>query len=230
MPRRRVRTRIERDNAANLGDDYKFTRDPELAEQRAENRRQRAASASRAKFTICAIRGCRANVVAEGAVSVCVEHAVDIWEIVEKRDKSPFLREVLGEDIARRDRIRAEQRAATKAEDKALIAAPDAIGEIYYIKVGGLIKVGWTSDLRKRLRAYGPEAEVLVHYEATRRDEANLHRQLKPSRAKGREWYQDDPIIQAFVTRAVREHGPPQLVRLAWTGPARDALRVKSWR
>lgn len=40
MSRRRIRTRIERDNADFLGDDYRFTRDSELATQRAENRRQ----------------------------------------------------------------------------------------------------------------------------------------------------------------------------------------------
>jgi hypothetical protein len=230
MSRRRIRTRIERDNADFLGDDYRFTRDPELATQRAENRRQFRLSRPPLRFEQCAIRGCRERVYGNAELSVCEDHAVVIWEIVEKRDQSPFLRECLSAAIERRDTIRAQQREAVKAEEQALRTAPDAEGDIYYAKVGDLIKVGWSSDLYQRMRSYGPHAELLVHYRATRADETYLHRQLKPSRAKGREWYADDAIIRAFVARALREHGEPRFVTLDWTDPKQQPARVKSWR
>jgi len=42
VPKSRDRRQLERQNAAILGDDYKFTRDPVLAKERAERRLQRA--------------------------------------------------------------------------------------------------------------------------------------------------------------------------------------------
>lgn len=223
MPRQRVRRRIERSNADLLGDDYKFTRDPELAEQRAKSRRARR-DAELERYcaqVVCGIRGCREMVPVRTHVplSVCLDHAYQIWEMVERNDADPFFREVLATAIAKRDALRAALRDADQAETRKFFAAPDAPGEIYYVRLGGLIKVGWSSDLRARIRSYGPDAALLVHYEATRTDETNLHRNLAPSRAKGREWYHDDAIIRAFISNTLRQHGPPTLTDLGWTQP-----------
>lgn len=133
-----------------------------------------------------AIRYWQPNAPKPVAIHVCAEHAVEIWEIVELRDQVPFLREVLATEIGRRDDIRAACREAEKAETRKAVTSLDAQGEIYYAKVGALIKVGWTSDLYQRMKSYGPEAELLACYPATRRDESHLHRNLTPSRAKGR--------------------------------------------
>lgn len=58
-----------------------------------------------------------------------------------------------------------------------------------------------------------------MNYPGTRADEAALHRQLTPSRFKGREWYSDTPIVQRFIEDALKIYGPPRFEQLGWTKP-----------
>lgn len=81
-----------------------------------------------------------------------------------------------------------------------------------------LIKVGWTRDICQRPRSYGASAELLVCYPATRDDETCLHRQLRPALAKGREWYEDGAIVQAFIDEALAKYGLPNVDPM-WTTP-----------
>lgn len=92
-------------------------------------------------------------------------------------------------------------------------------GDIYFVRVGDLVKVGWTRDLWSRLKSYGASAVLLVSYPATRQDETNLHRQLTPARAKGREWYEDGAIIEHFINEALAKYGPPEQFEGLWTRP-----------
>ena len=234
MPRQRIRRRVEREAAEILGDDYKFTNDPELAAKRAEARRKRREEAigRPSRWVRCMIRGCTQDLTPEpGFVTqVCPGHAVEIWEVVEQRDQHPYLREHLAAEIARRDAVRAEARAAAKAEVAGELRKPDAQGDIYFVRTNGFVKVGWTSDLLVRLRSYGPSAELLVHYRATRADETELHRQLKPALAKGREWYADGDVIALFIERALAEHGEPETRFAKWTGHDGAKVKPKSWR
>lgn len=98
-------------------------------------------------------------------------------------------------------------------------------GHIYFVRLNGLVKVGWSRDVDDRLRAYGPDVEVLVIYEGTRQDETNLHRQLRPVLARGREWYEDGKIIADFVAEAVAKHGQPE-VFTNWTQP-KQVIRLR---
>lgn len=108
----------------------------------------------------------------------------------------------------------AEEDAKAQAEFMA-----DRNGDIYFIRIGDLIKVGWTRDMWSRLKSYGASAELLVCYPGTRDDETNLHRQLTPARVRGREWYEDGPIINGFLEDALRLYGPPQSFDGLWTEP-----------
>jgi hypothetical protein len=91
-------------------------------------------------------------------------------------------------------------------------------GDIYFVRLNGLVKVGWSRTVYARLQAYGPDVEVLCIYPGTRNDETCLHRQLTPVRARGREWYEDGPIIQTFVDEAVAKWGKPRVADL-WSRP-----------
>lgn len=102
-------------------------------------------------------------------------------------------------------------------------------GHIYYVRLNGLIKAGWTRDLYDRLRHYGPDVEILAHYPATRDDETHLHRQLRPFLAKGREWYEDCKALADFVAKAVEQHGPPT-VKPEWSQPKQKAVKPRYWR
>lgn len=99
-------------------------------------------------------------------------------------------------------------------------------GQIYFVRLNGLIKVGWSGDLTARLKAYGPEVEILCHYKASRRDETLMHRQLRPYLARGREWYHDCKLIADVVTGIVKQHGEPHLSAF-WTAPKADPIRPR---
>lgn len=92
-------------------------------------------------------------------------------------------------------------------------------GDIYFVKIGELVKVGWTRDLYQRIKSYGASAVLLVNYPATRDDELALHRNLTPARAKGREWYFDNGVIAMYVSEALAKYGPPADMSTLWTRP-----------
>lgn len=101
-------------------------------------------------------------------------------------------------------------------------------GQIYFLRLNGLIKVGWSGRLRSRLKSYGASAEVLCHYPARREDEKHLHRQLRDNLAKGREWYHDCAAVQLFVTDALKRHGEPTILPF-WTEPKAEVVKPRRW-
>jgi hypothetical protein len=99
-------------------------------------------------------------------------------------------------------------------------------GQIYFVRQNGLVKVGWSSQLTVRLKDYGANVEVLCHFPGTRSDETNLHRQLRPYLAQGREWYMDCPLIRDVVAGYVKQHGEPTL-KPYWTRPKAPTVKVR---
>ena len=74
----------------------------------------------------------------------------------------------------------------------------DARGTVYMIRVGDLIKIGWTSSPKQRMKELKPDA--ILHYKAgTRRDEYKLHALCIDHLVKGREWFASSPWMIQFV-------------------------------
>lgn len=144
---------------------------------------------------------------------ICERHANQIWQYVEDRDTNWCDRPIAGSEA--RDYQRDENRKKRAVARR----KPTAHGEIYFVLVDGLIKVGWTSKLADRIRAYGPKAILLANYPGTRSEESTLHKQLTPARAHGREWYHDGDILRMFVDQAIATHGPPRFQTVGWTEP-----------
>ncbi len=88
-------------------------------------------------------------------------------------------------------------------------------GTVYILRCGGYIKIGWTSDLTKRMRAYQPDTLLLATMPGTRKDEHRLHQRFAHLRTHGREWYPLAPQITGYVTRITAEHGHPDPVTFA---------------
>lgn len=82
-------------------------------------------------------------------------------------------------------------------------------GTIYYLQVGTHIKIGWTQDLSKRMRAYAPNSVLLATHPGTRGDETALHRKFAVWRSHGNEWYPHAPVILQHIDRVKAEHGQP---------------------
>lgn len=152
---------------------------------------------------------------------ICEHHADLIWGKVEWRDAVDCDIPVTGSEA--REYARADARARRTAEHR----KPTSLGEIYFVRIDDLVKVGWTSKLADRVRSYGPKAELLANYPGTRADEAALHRQLTPARFRGREWYSDTDVIRAFIHEALERHGPPRFDRIRWTEPKSSNVKPK---
>jgi hypothetical protein len=147
-------------------------------------------------------------------VALCFQHALTVFDRMAKHASDPAVIHALADlQELKEQRIQAEREAAKAAR----LARRD--GEIYFVQIGDLIKVGWTRDLFPRLKHYGASAVLLAHYPATRDDETYLHRNLKPARAKGREWYHDAPAVRRYINEAVEKYGPPEDTSGLWTVP-----------
>lgn len=95
-------------------------------------------------------------------------------------------------------------------------------GTVYYIRSGGYIKIGWTSDLAKRMRAYPPDTTLLAVEPGTRKDERRIHKRFAHLLTHGREWFPLAPQIIEHIERVKAEHGEPPVVDFA----AKRATRI----
>lgn len=77
-----------------------------------------------------------------------------------------------------------------------------ADGRIYYLQVGSRIKIGWTSDMSQRMRAYPPDSVLLAVEQGSLADERDMHRTCRPYRTHGREWYEPCEAMYRFVEEA----------------------------
>ena len=74
----------------------------------------------------------------------------------------------------------------------------DAPGVVYVIRVQDMIKIGWTSDPKRRMSDLQPDA--ILHYQAgSRRDEYKLQGRCMDYLVKGREWFDTSPAMIQFV-------------------------------
>lgn len=70
-------------------------------------------------------------------------------------------------------------------------------GLIYYLRVGDKIKIGFTTDLEQRLRAYPPFAVLLATHPGTVKLEGQMHAKFCAHLIGGREWFAvSDQIMQ----------------------------------
>lgn len=208
---------------------------------RAENERRRFRTERRADERIaqqidwrkCCVPGCDASSSVSTTfhpkkvtecLPVCQRHEAIITKQVQ-----PYWHEV--DYVAMRDRLArqrvVEEIAQEREEDLLHESGGHKQGQIYFVRLGGLIKVGWASKLRSRLKSYGASAEILCHFPASRSDETNLHRNLRPYLAKGREWYQDCKLIGDVIDGYVKQYGTPTILP-AWTVPKKDVICKRS--
>lgn len=160
----------------------------------------------------------------ERELPLCDLHAVVVWKRVQEMNGQPAI-------IETAERLRAQDRARAFLIHEAdkLDNRTNQQGHIYFVRLNGLVKAGWSGNLYDRLRAYGPDVEILCHYPATRQDETTLHRQLRPVLAKGREWYHDCDVVRLFIDEAIRKHGKPT-IRIDWTQPKGPVTKPRNWR
>lgn len=72
---------------------------------------------------------------------------------------------------------------------------------VYFIRCDdGLIKIGWTSNIAQRKRAFGSGwTRILAVVPGSLADERALHKRFAAHRARGREYYNPDAEIVEYV-------------------------------
>lgn len=201
----------------------------ELEQERA-NRQRAARMKLGIDWSLCVVPGCGEELLFFGdpehrpgrrdpslELPICHPHAAVVWRQMVSNyvDDPKFIEAIadVNERVAEREMVDADER---KRHRKAM-----KHGDIYFIRLNDLVKVGWTRDLWGRVKSYGASAQLLVAYPGTRDDETNLHRQLRPALAKGREWYEDGSIIGHFIDEALAKYGQPPSFDAMWTQPKR---------
>lgn len=84
---------------------------------------------------------------------------------------------------------------------------------VYYLRVGDLIKIGYTFKLEQRLRQYPPDAVLLAVEPGDEELEKQRHHHLRHSLARGREWFHPTPEVEEFVQHVITQNGPPVVIK-----------------
>jgi hypothetical protein len=71
-------------------------------------------------------------------------------------------------------------------------------GVVYFVRFGGLVKIGWTSNLKRRMSDV-PNEEILGTTAGTMEDEKRCHAAFAHLRVKG-EWFTPEPDLMAFIS------------------------------
>lgn len=167
----------------------------------------------------CAWPGCRrptrlmlqGHVIEDRYGVLCHVHGVDVAvAVVRDQQRTHSFQEI----IAQQDADRIARAADAKRIDKQIEAEKAALrqdrdGFVYYIRIGERIKVGYSVDVRRRMRAYPPESALLAIEPGDRDLETERHRQFSASRTHGREWYTLTPDLQEHIDSVIAEHGEP---------------------
>ena len=130
---------------------------------------------------------CDGDPLPDAPFPICVKHAARIMTYLNER--IPQDRTVL---IARA----LDQGRAVEAARK-----PPIRGYVYYIRIGDLIKIGYSENLSRRLGAYPPDAILLATEIGTRSLEAQRHREFAADLRRRNEWFAPSPALLAHIER-----------------------------
>lgn len=138
-------------------------------------------------------------------IPLCHEHVIRVWGYVEdlEADGVKVVARKKMADVAEIQAAEEEQRQRWAEESR-------KAGWVYYLRVGELIKIGYTNDIYRRVKQYPPNVKFLAFHPGTLGLEQEYHRNFAQSRAMGREWYHPTEEVMAQVRRA-REIPDPDL-------------------
>lgn len=103
-----------------------------------------------------------------------------------------------------------EKRAIRKVEADEVTKEDRLVpGVIYYALIGDTIKIGYTTDLDRRMRQYPPTARLLAVEPGTKKLERVRHSLFHVHLAHGREWFKRNPELDEWISKVIEKHGQP---------------------
>jgi hypothetical protein len=109
-------------------------------------------------------------------------------------------------EVQKRDKAARHIRQLEKADE----FRGDMPGFVYYLRVGERIKVGYSVDVKRRMRQYPPGCTLLAVEPGDRDLERKRHQQFRGSLLDGREWFRPTPDLMELVDEVVSVHGEPK--------------------
>jgi hypothetical protein len=102
---------------------------------------------------------------------------------------------------ATRQAIRRERKVpVVKRQRKVPLFAPANVGTdgiVYYMRIGNRVKIGWTGNLKSRMKSINPE-ELLATEPGTRDKERQRHKQFEHLRVHG-EWFAMEESLLSHI-------------------------------
>lgn len=138
--------------------------------------------------------------------SMCMACQFKIVENLEAVLELPAVTEAMMK-AARFRKIEKKQKAIMNTMRRT--QAHDGDGLVYYMRINGRIKIGYTTNLMQRSRNYPPGTELLAVEPGTRDTEARRHNQFSRSLAQGREWFAESDGIKALISELSNTYGVP---------------------
>lgn len=137
-----------------------------------------------------------------GGLGVCIDCGLDVADAFAKLDEEPRLTQrqanrqlrERNRELARRD----------QAESNAM-----APGWIYYLRIDQRIKIGYSVDVKRRMRAYPPHAVLLAVHPGTPTIEREMHARFDSIRVAGREWFHPGDELLTHIREVVAQFGEP---------------------
>lgn len=143
---------------------------------------------------------------------LCTTHATDVAVAVIKHQKDlkrveQFFALQTTEQAVRAAELRSE---AERYEAEKAALRQDRDGFVYFLRVGERIKIGYSVDVKRRMRAYPPGCQLLAVEPGDRELERQRHQQFAGSRTDGREWFRPTPDLLEMVAEIVSTYGDPR--------------------
>lgn len=105
-----------------------------------------------------------------------------------------------------------EDRARLKAHEKRRAEAFEAQSQVYYVRMGDRVKIGYSTNMRQRLAAFRlTEDSVLATEPGGRELELERHRQFADERVGRIEEFNPSRRLLAHIDSIRREHGEPKI-------------------
>lgn len=133
---------------------------------------------------VCCYPDCLAEPWPEARAPLCWDHMVDVsgQVMLEVSDRTPL------------EPSRSQLHGAVPPLN-------DQRGQVYFVRFGHNVKIGFTTNLKRRLKDI-PHEEILATYPGSRRDEKRCHAlfaDLRLETTHGREWFHMDQRILDFI-------------------------------
>lgn len=112
------------------------------------------------------------------------------------------------DEMRRREQEKARQRQEQEAITRKQLGGH--LGFVYYLEVGERIKVGFSADLKRRMRQYPPGSRLLAIEPGDYDVELRRHRQFVGSKTEGREWFRPTSDLLEHIATLVAQHGEPK--------------------